>query len=289
MDLNTLEFLKLNRKPCFAIVNQHLTNVCESVGAKDFFTINAKSGNNNNDENEELDNKTDANPTEETLVEVLGKVYQYLDSLSLNEHHKDIYKQLEDKEIVWSSSTRKFISPNKICIQLDAQDEIPPFLYALTSSLRSFKSLFVRLGAHEKPYPMLYGNILRKMAKVCGDDYLNSNELCKALKAMECFFKYLKQCNVSKRGEETSQDKTEHISAQYKLPGLYFVTTELKLEKSSTVVILDNRDNLDDIAKLPQDKFVFNPSEKVFKMNTNEIKPLIDKIFISQRLSLIHI
>ena len=91
LDLNTLEFLKLNRKPCFAIVNQHLTNVCESVGAKDFFTINAKSANNNNDENEDLDNKTDANPTEETLVEVLGKVYQYLENLSLNEHHKVKY------------------------------------------------------------------------------------------------------------------------------------------------------------------------------------------------------
>jgi hypothetical protein len=192
---------------------------------------------------------------------------------------------LEDKEIVWSSSTRKFISPNKICTQLDPLDEIPPFLYALTPSLRSFKALFVRLGATEKPYPMLYGNILRKMAKVCGDDYLNSNELCKALKAMECFFKYLKQSN-SKRDHSDSQDKSEHITAQYKLPGLYFVTTELKLEKSSGVVILDNRDNLDDIAKLPQDKFVFNPSEKVFKMNTNEIKPLVDKIFISQRPTL---
>ena len=127
------------------------------------------------------------------------------------------------------------------------------------------------------------------MAKVCGDDYLNSNELCKGLKAMECFFKYLKLNNSSardKREDSSSNDKSENISSQYKLPGLYFITTELKLEKSSSVVILDNRDNLDDIAKLPQDKFVFNPSEKVFKMNTNEIKPLIDKIFISQRPTL---
>ncbi len=100
-----------------------------------------------------------------------------------------MYKQLEDKEIVWSGSTRKFTSPNKICIELDVADEIPPFLYSLTPALKNFKGLLMRLGAKEKPFAMMYGDILRKMAKVCGDDYLNSNELCKALKAMECFFK----------------------------------------------------------------------------------------------------
>ena len=264
IDANGVEFLKLNRKPCFAIVNQHLNNICESVGSKKFAL--------------QLDAEKLA-AQDDTLIEILGKIYQYLDDLHINEHHRDMYKQLEDKEIVWSSSTRKFVSPNKICIQLEIGDEIPPFLYSLTPSLKNFKGLLMRLGAKEKPYPMLYGDILRKMAKVCGDDYLNSNELCKALKAMECFFKNLKLSN-------TNKGDTENVSSQFKLPGLYFVTTELKLEKSSGVVILDNRDNLDDLAKLTQDKFVFNPSEKVFKMNTNEIKPLIDKIFISQRPTL---
>ena len=91
LDLNTLEFLKLNRKPCFAIVNQHLHNVCESVGAKDFFTMNgniADENVNEDEDNNENGNRAQVSPTEETLVEVLGKVYQYLDNLSLNEHHK---------------------------------------------------------------------------------------------------------------------------------------------------------------------------------------------------------
>lgn len=268
IDANGVEFLKLNRKPCFAIVNQHLNNICESVGSQKM------SG--------QLDSEK-MSSYDDTLIEILGKIYQYLDDLHINEHHRDMYKQLEDKEIVWSASTRKFVSPNKICIQLEIADEIPPFLYSLTPSLKNFKSLLMRLGAKEKPYPMLYGDILRKMAKVCGDDYLNSNELCKGLKAMECFFKYLK--NSNQKTEQTGSNP-ENVSANFKLPGLYFVTTELKLEKSSNVVILDNRDNLDDIAKLTQDKFVFNPSEKVFKMNTSEIKPLIDKIFISQRPTL---
>ncbi len=260
IDANGLEFLKLNRKPCFAIVNQHLTNICESAGQRKLEPV-------------------DFQAHDDSLIEILGRVYQYLDDLHINEHHKDMYKQLEDKEIVWSASTRKFVSPNKLCIELDLADEIPPFLYSLTPSLKTFKSLLLRLGAKDKPYPMLYGDILRKMAKVCGDDYLNSNELCKALKAMECFFKYLK----STAGSGKSPD---NVSAQFKLPGLYFVTTELKLEKSSSVVILDNRDNLDDLAKLTTDKFVFNPSEKVFKMSTSEIKPLLDRIFISQRPTL---
>jgi hypothetical protein len=52
---------------------------------------------------------------------------------------------------------------------------------------------------------MLYGDILRKLSKVCEQDYLNSNELCKSLKAMECFFKYLPACTT--------------INSQSKLPG----------------------------------------------------------------------
>ena len=207
-----------------------------------------------------------------------------MDELHIHEHHKDMYKQLEDKEIVWSASTRKFVAPNKVCVELEINDEIPPFLYSLTPALKSFKGLLLRLGAKDKPYPMLYGDILRKMAKVCGDDYLNSNELCKALKAMELFFKYLKTNKES--SSDAGAQNNENVSAQFKLPGLYFVTTELKLEKSNAVVIVDNRDNLDDISKLPHDKFVFNPGERIFKMNTTEIKPLIDKIFISQRPTL---
>jgi hypothetical protein len=93
LDLNTLEFLKINRKPCFAIVNQHLTNVCETVGAKEFFTLS--SANNENEESDDGSKKEEDSTTskssmhtEEVLVEVLGKVYQYLDNLSQSEHYK---------------------------------------------------------------------------------------------------------------------------------------------------------------------------------------------------------
>jgi hypothetical protein len=259
-DEQKADFFKLSRKPCFALVNLHLNNLCESVGSKSFF-------------NSENDGEK-SSQVEEVLVETLSTIYKYVDELTQNEQQKDMCKQLEDKEIIWSSSTRKFVTPARTCVNLEAQDEIPPFLYALSPSLKEFKSLFVRIGAKDKLSALLYGDILRKMAKVCGDDYLNSNELCKSLKAMECFFKYLKH------------DESNSISSQYKLPGLYLVSTELKLERSSLIVIVDNRENLDDIAKLPQEKFLFNPGEKVLKMSTNEIKPFIDKIFISQRPTL---
>ena len=245
LDINTIEFLKLNKKPCFALVNVHLNNVCADTNGID----------------------------QKCLIEALCHIYKYLNEMNVTEADKDILKQLEDKEIVWSDTTRKFVSPNKICVNLEASDECAPFLYSLSADLVDYKSLFVRLGAKDKPNAMLYGDILRKMAKVCANDYLNSNELCKALKAMEGFFKYLKL-------------NPDTITPQFKLPGLYFVTTELKLEKSSNCVIVDTRDSLDDLAKLNHDKFVFNPGERCFKMSTGEIKPLIDKIFISQRPTL---
>ena len=69
IDANGLEFLKLNRKPCFAIVNQHLTNICESAGTRKVEPENFKTH-------------------DECLIEILGKIYQYLDDLHVNEHHK---------------------------------------------------------------------------------------------------------------------------------------------------------------------------------------------------------
>lgn len=273
LDLNTTEFLKLNRKPCFSLVNQHLMNICESIGKK--------SANLSTDASKP--SEADLSELDDLLVSTLSCIYKYLEELTSNENnHKDTFKQLEDKEIVWSSTNRRFVAPSRVCVQLDPVDEIPPFVYSLGPSLRQFKNLFFRLGAKDKPYAMLYGDILRKMAKVCADDYLNSNELCKALKAMECFFKYLKQNN---EGPTPMTGGVETVSPHHKLPGLYFVTTELKLEKSNQVILIDTRDNMDDIGKL-KDKFMFNPSEKVFKINTADIKPLVDKIFISQRPTL---
>ena len=66
-----------------------------------------------------------------------------------------------------------FITPSRLCVDLDCEDEIPPFLYSLTQFISEFKQLFLHLGTREKPYAMIYGDILRKLAKVCSDDYLN--------------------------------------------------------------------------------------------------------------------
>ena len=183
LEADARTFFKLERKrPCLAIVQQHLANVCEAVKTASGGGVD-----------------------EATLFHALTGIYGYLDELSgeectgssgsgndNNEGARDMCKQLEDKEIVWSARARKFVTPARLCVELPASDEIAPFLFALAPQFARFAALFVRLGAKRRPYAMLYADILRKMAKVCGDDYLNSNELCKALKAMECFFRYLK-------------------------------------------------------------------------------------------------
>ena len=175
------------------------------------------------------------------------------------------------------------MSPDKICIELDEQDEIIPFLYSLSKAFRSFKKFFLLLGAIEKPYPMLYGNILKKMAYVCKDDYLNSNELCKALKAEEEFFKQLK---LSNNATTSSEDPEAKNDPKNKLTGLYFVSTEVKLEKSGSLIILDSNEQLNYVFKLPNEKYLFNPSEKLFKSSPSEIRSLINNIHASQRPTL---
>ena len=172
-----------------------------------------------------------------------------------------------------------------ICLDIEEKDEIVPFLYSLPSQFKHFKGFFIRLGATEKAHPMVYGNILKKMAFVCGQDYLNSNELCKALKAEEEFFRLLRIA-VNSEESETKNKKSENTTAKAKLTGLYFVSTELKLEKSGLLTILDNSEQLNYVLKLPNEKYLFNPSEKLFKTKTLEIKPLLNAIHVAQRPTL---
>jgi hypothetical protein len=62
-------------------------------------------------------------------------------------------------------------------VHWDPVDECPLFLYSLSQpQLHEYKALLVRFGAKDKPCAMLYGDILRKMAKVCANNYMN--ELC---------------------------------------------------------------------------------------------------------------
>jgi len=70
------EFFKLSRKPCFALVNLHLNNLCESVGNKCFF----------NSENDD-----EKSQVEEVLVETLSNIYKHVDELTQNEQQKDMF------------------------------------------------------------------------------------------------------------------------------------------------------------------------------------------------------
>jgi hypothetical protein len=76
--------------------------------------------------------------------------------------------------------------------------------------------------------------------------------------------------------------------------GLYLVSNDFKLVKSNDIVIMDDKSKLDYMTKLVQDKFMFNPNERVLKLDlsnsTNSkashvthLNQVIEKIFVSQR------
>jgi hypothetical protein len=77
------------------------------------------------------------------------------------------------------------------------------------------------------------------------------------------------------------------------------VTNDFKLVKSNDIVIMDDKTKLDYMTKLAHDKFMFNPNERVLKLDTTSsssapkasstathVKDVIDKIFVSQRPTL---
>jgi HEPN domain-containing protein len=241
--------------PECSLVKKNLSNLCESL--RNSLVVDQE--------------------TEECLIKSLEHIFEYLSECSDPE-----IKELLAKEILWSCTCKRFISADKVCLDLEEQGEIPPFLYSLPDRFQQFRLLLTRLGSVEQVQPMTYGNILKKLAYVCGDDYLNSNELCKALKTEVEFFKLL---SVS-ASEDAAVGTGAPANFKSKLTGLYFVSTELKFEKSSSLIILDNSEQLNYILKLPNEKYLFNPSEKLFKVKTNEIKLLVSQIHAAQRPTL---
>ncbi|CAF5162607.1 unnamed protein product, partial [Rotaria magnacalcarata] len=79
---------------------------------------------------------------------------------------------------------------------------------------------------------------------------------------------------------------------------LYLVSNDFKLVKSNEIVIMDDKTKLDYMTKLVNDKFMFNPNERVLKLDsmpasapkqngsTAHIKEIIEKIYVSQRPTL---
>ncbi|CAF2489727.1 unnamed protein product [Rotaria sp. Silwood2] len=218
---------------------------------------------------------------DDLLVSVLKTIYHFFQYEIKIERRTEIYRELEEQECIYSRTRRQFLQGKYFCLSLPITDEIPPFLFSLDKDFCEYKDFFLQVGVQSEPHPMLFGDILRKLSKVCDQDYLNSNELCKSLKAMECFFKYL-ATNSS-------------INSQTKLPGLYLVSNDFKLVKSSEIVIMDDKTKLDYMTKLIHDKFMFNPNECVLKLDSmpcstskqngsvTNLKDIIDKIFVSQR------
>ena len=145
------------------------------------------------------------NVIDDVLIPTLKTIYHYFQHEIKLERRTEIYKELEDRECIYSKTRRQFLQAKYFCLNLPMADELPPFLFSLDNEFLEYKEFFLQIGTQAEPHPMLYGDILRKLSKVCEQDYLNSNELCKSLKAMECFFKYL-ATNTT-------------INAQTKLPG----------------------------------------------------------------------
>jgi hypothetical protein len=145
------------------------------------------------------------NIIDESLIPVLKTIYHYFQHEIKIERRGEIYKELEDRECIYSRTRRQFLQAKFFCLNLPISDEIPPFIFSLDKDFHDYKDFFLQIGTQAEPHAMLYGDILRKISKVCEQDYLNSNELCKSLKAMECFFKYLPTSSA--------------INSQTKLPG----------------------------------------------------------------------
>ncbi|KAI0979566.1 hypothetical protein GJ496_003085 [Pomphorhynchus laevis] len=222
-----------------------------------------------------------------SLLQIFKHIYQYLEeclsgqlqnAAATTEDTSDfwwspseILDDIQMRPVMYSENTGQVIESYKVALQLEIEDEVPPFLYAVPKSLlscRKCSSLFQRIGCKNDVSAECYSKILCKMARVCYSDYLNSNEVRKVLKISELFFR-----SIAKQ-HPTSRSST---CDEFQFDGLFFLSNHLKLKKSSDLIVMDQRENMDYITKLPDVHFLFNPNESVLNLDVlvtpNDHKP----------------
>ncbi|KAL7674953.1 hypothetical protein ACOME3_001223 [Neoechinorhynchus agilis] len=233
-----LNSLMVRVDPPLNLVIKNLTNIADALVK---FNPNAQT----------LESKAINVDVAQDLLPILERSYDYLRT-KLGDSQVD--DEIRSKPIVYTPRTQQLVPATRICVNLKNEEEIPPFIYSIPPSLIDRGDFFIKLGANDRPSAELYANILAQMARVCRNDFLNSNEVKKALKAMTGLFACIRE---SKQTEINS----------FKFTGLFLLANDLKMHRAADVVLVESRSKLDYVRKISDDLFLFNPSECVLRLD----------------------
>ena len=179
--------------------------------------------------------KLDLSEHRRQITNVMEQIYEFLQD---NADERGIIV-LEFTPCILVENGTKFVRPGEAVVELQAKDEIKPFLYRVPPELGKFRELFQTLGCYEFVTCAHYAVVLENLQKNCCDAKLHPNELKMCFKAVKGFF-------------ETLQEKSEEASALSKLSTLYLPATP------SGIRCLENNLNTISVTLHKSSELVFN-------------------------------
>ncbi|XP_022786054.1 sacsin-like [Stylophora pistillata] len=210
------------------------------------------------------------------ITNIMEEIYKFLQG---NKNVRDAIV-LEVTPCILVENGTKFVRPSEAVVELQAREEIKPFLYRIPPELGKFRKLFQALGCYEFVTCTHYAVVLEKLRKKCCGAKLHPNELKVCCKAVKGLFKTLQE-----KADEASTLST--LSTLY-LPampsGIRCLESNLNkisvtLQKSSELVFSDKPDYEDRIKELHQ-HFVLDLKlmEVILTLTMTNFKELMMKL-----------
>ncbi|XP_066267509.1 sacsin-like [Branchiostoma lanceolatum] len=134
---------------------------------------------------------------------------------------------------------RRLVRPEQIAINLEADDEIRPYLYSMPMELGEYNKLFVSLGAPEKPTPMQYVKVLEEFYALSRGEPLDPNEKVGTHRAVYGMFHSLRPESLINFGGGRPSQTRDIEDALQDVLCLYLPSRKKRLQKSTDLVFDD--------------------------------------------------
>lgn len=251
-----VEELEFYESPPLNIVLDHTEILCNSIIKKNILRICAKNA-----------------KLESLITRIMDQIYTYLQKNS----RVDSVNRLKSIPFIFIKEKTMFVKPEQVVLDINKDDEIPPYLCKASLYFGQFHSLFEKYGAAKSLTCDHLAKVLCEIQKTSKGNILEPNEIACTKKAVQILFSKL---------------KTEHAE-DLNVSALYLPSKNNTLIKSSALVFIDDRmledrigDNMPEvdffIGFKELDMKVYDPVSEVSKLQEKHRPRLLSKVVIEQ-------
>ncbi|CAH1244396.1 SACS [Branchiostoma lanceolatum] len=214
--------LRIQEQPSIDTITSHVTCLCQHLAQQKVT---------------ETEDGANSPTACKSLWEVMRKVYAFLCKTTSDD--ASLKDKLVNVPCIVVENGRRLVRPEQIAINLEADDEIRPYLYSMPMELGEYNKLFVSLGAPEKPTPMQYAKVLEEFYALSRGEPLDPNEKVGTHRAVYGMFHSLRPESIINFGGGRPSQTRDIEDALQDVRCLYLPSRKKRLQKSTDLVFDD--------------------------------------------------